>query len=302
MTYELKRQHNGAFALFRRDLGETMHPQLGPREEARRVYVQGARLEELLTPPGAAEVVVFDVGLGGAANAIAALSCRRALGRQGTAARPLRVVSFEQDLDAPRFALAHAQQLDYLAGFDEALAALMATGAWEDGEGLAWELRVGDFTRWIQEEPRRADVIFFDPFSPRSNPAMWSLPVLTGLYGCRRMASPTRLATYSSALSVRAGLLLAGFYVGDGPALEGSRRATLASTDFSDLRAPLGPRWLARWRRDSDPWPSLTPAGQHRHLREALLAHPQWSQFPEEAAKPIPPARARTRPRKPRHS
>jgi tRNA U34 5-methylaminomethyl-2-thiouridine-forming methyltransferase MnmC len=283
MSYQLRRQSNGSMALVRTDLGETMHPQLGPWEEAQRVYVQGTGLAELLTArergPSATELVIFDVGLGGAANALAAIQAVRQAREQHRPIRPLRIVSFEQDVTAPAFALASAEQLGYVRGFEPALRTLLEQGRWESGDGVTWLLRTGDFTTLVQDETHRADVVFFDPFSPRSNPEMWSVPLLENLYRCHRPGRAMRLATYSSAFGVRAGLLLAGFYVGDGPILAGLRRATLAATDFSLLREPLDRAWLGRWRRDREPWPPLTAPRDHRRIREALLAHPQWNHF-----------------------
>jgi tRNA U34 5-methylaminomethyl-2-thiouridine-forming methyltransferase MnmC len=259
-----------------------MHPQLGPWEEAQRVYVQGTGLAELLEAKGrgaAGEVVVFDVGLGGAANAVAAIQAAQLVRKQGGKALPLRIVSFEQDIAAPTFALENAAALLYLSGYEPALEALLDQGKWTAGDAIVWELRVGDFAQWVQEEPYRADVVFFDPFSPRSNPAMWSVPLLENVYRCHRPGRPMRLATYSSAFGVRAALLQAGFFVGEGPVLSGGRRATLASTDFAALQEPLDRGWLSRWRRDREPWPPLTPTQDHRRLRESLLAHPQWNYF-----------------------
>jgi tRNA U34 5-methylaminomethyl-2-thiouridine-forming methyltransferase MnmC len=305
MSYQLRRQANGSYSLFHAELGETMHPQLGPWEEARRVYVQGTGLEALLTargrPAPGAETVVFDVGLGGAANAVAAIQAVAELRRSGERVRHLRIVSFEQDLAAPAFALAHALELDYLRGHEPALQALLAHGQWTSG-GVTWELRAGDFPRLIEDEPRRSDVVFFDPFSPRSNPAMWSVALLENVYRCHRPGRPMTLATYSSAFGVRAALLLAGFYVGEGPVLSGMRHATLAATDFSLLREPLDRAWLGRWRRDREPWPPLSLAHDHRRIRENLLSHPQWSHFEggtlsaeDETGAPLPPPRRRRR-------
>lgn len=280
MSYELRRQPNGAMALYRVDLGETMHPGLGPWEEALRVYIQGTALERLLAASEDAdhEIVVFDVGLGGAANAVAAIDLALRLHRENGRAVRLHLVSFEQDPAAPRFALEHAGVLPYLQGYETALDALLERGRWER-PGIVWELRLGDFRRLVREEPCRADVVFFDPFSPRGNPGMWTVPLLEDVYRCHRPGRVMRLATYSSAFGVRAALLLAGFYVGEGPPLGAGRRATLAATELSALAAPLDRAWLGRWRRDREPWPPLTEPARRPWLRERLLAHPQWSRF-----------------------
>jgi queuine tRNA-ribosyltransferase len=292
MSYELRRQPNGTYALYNAELRETMHPHVGPWEEATRLYVGGSGLEGLLggqaprpkrqrvaLPGGSAaerrDVVVFDVGLGGAANALAALACRETVARSGRA-KDLLLISFDRDVEALAFAIGHADQLGYVRGHEEALRSVLESGRWE-APGVLWELRRGDFPHSIGDEPRRADVVFYDPFSHRTDPAMWSVPVLEAVYRCRRPGSGQRLVTYSSAYSVRAAFLLAGYYVGNGVSLDG-RPTTIAATDFADLDEPLGDRWLARWRKDREPWPALTAPERHKALREALLAHPQWGQ------------------------
>lgn len=301
MTFQLKRQPSGAMAVHHRESGETMHPHLGPWEEANRLYVAGTHLATLLAA-GEGEAVLFDVGLGAAANALAALACRTRLGETGAAPRPLRIVSFEHDLAPLRFALAHKAQLGYPVGHETALEALLGEGRWR-ADGVEWELRLGDFTRLIHEEPRRADTVFFDPFSPRTDAAMWSLATLEAVYRCRRPGRPLRLATYSASMATRAALLLAGFFVGVGAPAGPGRRATEGASDYGLLAEPLDGRWLARWRRDRDPWPCLTPPTAHRRLREALQAHPQWSreQEPAEENAASPPARYAARIPRPGH-
>ena len=283
MRFELKRQPSGALAVRDREFGETMHPGGGPWAEANGLYVAGSGLPALLTGPpssaAAGPLVLFDVGLGAAANALAAIACREELARRGGSPRPLAVISFEADPEPLRFALAHAGQLGYLLGHEPKVEALLRDGRWEEPEALVWEVRWGDFPRLIGEEPQRADAIFFDPFSPRVNPDMWSVPTLEAAYRCRRPGAATRLLTYSTALGVRAALLLAGFFVGEGPRQAGGRGSTEAATFFSDLREPLEMRWLRRWQRGHDPWPCLSDPARRKEMREALLDHPQWNHF-----------------------
>jgi tRNA U34 5-methylaminomethyl-2-thiouridine-forming methyltransferase MnmC len=286
MRYRLQRQKSGALAVHNTDYAETMHPGAGPWAEATGLYVQGSGLAGELCAPGSTPVVVFDVGLGAAANALAAIACHAELQRRGQRPRALHLVSFEADPGGLEFAIAEAEALGYPRGHEPLLRELLAAGALRREPGLRWELRRGDFPRGIREEPERADVIFFDPFSPRANPEMWSLATLEALYQCRRRAGRTRLVTYSTAFGARAGLLLAGFFVGEGPALGRQRASTLAATWLSDLERPLTPAWLARWRHDREPWPPLTPPATHRALRERLLEHPQWAQADVEAAEP----------------
>ena len=122
MRFELKRQRSGVLAVRHRELGETMHPGGGPWAEANGLYVAGSGLPALLTGTGeaarAGPLVVFDVGLGAAANALAAIACREEAARRSGSPRQLRVISFEADPEPLRFALAHAGQLGYLLGHE----------------------------------------------------------------------------------------------------------------------------------------------------------------------------------------
>ena len=302
MAYQLKREKSGAWCVHDTDYGETMHPGGGPWLEANRLYVGGGGLPLLLAGAGmnptARQVVVFDVGLGAAANALAAVKCHQGRLRRGIPTPTMRLISFENQPSAARFALDEAQTLGYPAGYEEALEALLERGKTELPGGLRWELRVGDFTQLVAEEPARADLIFFDPFSPASNPEMWALNNLEGLYRCRRPGGETRFVTYSSAFGVRAGLLAAGFFVGEGPRLGARGTTTIASSAFSGLETPLTPAWLARWRKNPQPWPPLTPREQRPKLRQALLEHPQWGSRGTNAASPYGQEAARKRKRR----
>ena len=284
MTYEIRRQR-GIATVYDPRTGETMHPGAGPWAEANGLYVQGAGLPALLGAGGEQPLVVFDVGLGAAANALAALACRQSLARRTPPPRPLHIVSFERDLGGLHLALDEAAALAYPLGHEPALQALLEGGRWQDA-GVTWELRLGEFAALIDDEPLRADVIFFDPFSPQANPDMWTVPVLEALFRCRRLRTSTRLLTYSSAYGTRAALLLAGFFVGEGPAPAHGGHSTMAATWFADLPAPLTPTWMSRWRRQSQPWPMGSHLHERRAIREALQGHPQWLQFGQGA----PPA------------
>ena len=77
-----------------------MHAGLDPAAEAQALYVDQFRLADRLRERWPEPLVVWDVGLGAAHNAMAVLACRDAVGAE--ASRPLRLVSFEHDLGALR--------------------------------------------------------------------------------------------------------------------------------------------------------------------------------------------------------
>jgi len=270
--FELVTLRNGSRAVRHLGHGEVMHPAVGPWQEALRLYVEQPRLAERLRTPGE-RLVIHDVGLGAATNAVAALTCARELGAERR--RALEVVSFEVDLAPLRLALADAAGFPFLQPFREAAEALMRDGVWE-AEGLRWRLHLGDAQGFIGAELPRADLVFFDPFSPASNPDMWTTAVLSRVRACcREDGEGALLMTYSAATPTRVTLLLAGFYVGAGLSTGTKGETTVGATRRESLTAPLGERWLDRWRRSSSRAPhgeALTP-----ELEARVLAHPQWS-------------------------
>lgn len=269
--FELVTLRNGARAVRHVGHGEVMHPSVGPWDEARRLYVEQPRLAERLSREGGGPLRIYDVGLGAAANAAAALACARALG--AARRRALELVSFEVDLAPLRLALADPEGFPFLAPFREATEALMASGRWDD-EGLTWRLLQGDFVERLADAPGPAHLVFFDPFSPRQCPALWSPPTLEKLRArCAAEGEGALLMTYSAATPTRVSLLLAGFYVGVGVSIGTKVETTVAATRRDLLEAPLGPGWMDHWRRSSSRAPHGQPASPD--LEADLARHPQ---------------------------
>jgi chorismate dehydratase len=70
------------------------------------------------------------------------------------------------------------------------------------------------------------DRIFFDPFSPKKQPEMWSEEVFLQMY--RLLKPQGKLSTYSCANGIRKNMLKAGFQVIDGPAIGRKSPSTIA--------------------------------------------------------------------------
>jgi tRNA U34 5-methylaminomethyl-2-thiouridine-forming methyltransferase MnmC len=269
--FELVTLRNGARAVRHLGHGEVMHPSIGPWQEALRLYVDQPRLAERLRQPGP-PLVILDVGLGAATNAVAALTRARELGAERR--RTLELISLEVDLAPLRLALADPMGFPFLQPFREAAAVLMRDRAWE-GEGLRWRLLQGNAVSQLESELPRADLVFFDPFSPVSNPEMWTEVVLSRVRSCcREDGEGAQLMTYSAATPTRVTLLLAGFYVGAGVSTGTKGETTIAATRLEALEAPLGARWLERWSRSSSRAPHGAPLTPEVEAR--LRAHPQW--------------------------
>jgi queuine tRNA-ribosyltransferase len=252
-SFEVVKSFSGHLAVLDHDTREVMHPVVGPRAESAQLYVEPAQLVARLTaPPHDVPLVLLDVGLGAGSNAAAALSAARGV---ASPRRPLWVHSFDRTTDALALALAPAHAADF--GFDPELA---AAGAQLLEHGLAgraedrWRLSLGELPDALAAAvPDSAEVVFWDPFSPRQNPGLWGVSAFSRLRPlCRAGAT---VHTYSGATATRTALLLAGFAVGLGAPLGGKKRATVAALDAADLSEPLGPRFLARLTRSSAPLP-----------------------------------------------
>jgi hypothetical protein len=266
--FELVTLRNGARAVRSLSLGEVMHPSVGPWREAQLLYVEQLGLAAALSRPGP-PLCVYDVGLGAATNAVAALECARSLG--AARQRELKVLSFERDLAPLRLALADPEGFPFLTPWAAAAAQLMGQGL-SGGEGLAWRLYEGDALARLEEPAEQADLVYFDPFSPASNPAFWTLEAFARV---RARCSPgALLATYSAATPTRVSMLLGGFFVGAGAAVGTKQETTVAAVEKEALQRPLDARWLDRWRRSS----ARAPHGAQltaEHER-AVLEHPQF--------------------------
>lgn len=267
----------GMRAIKDRASGEVMHCGTGPGIEPSELYVVPSRLEERLRQP-APPLVLFDVGLGAASNALAAWHVSEAL---SGAARRLEIVSFDRNLDALRLALEpeNAAAFGLSEVHPRARAAAMALA--EHGSyttpRTSWRLVAGDFPTVLAREPTAsADIVYWDLYSPRSSPELWTLTQFLELRrACRDGAT---FHTYCSATAVRSALLLAGFAVGLGTR-SGDRPTTMAATNVADLATPLDARWLLRLGRSSAAFPPDVPLDETTRA-EALArvrAHVQFT-------------------------
>lgn len=254
--WEVVTTRGGHRAMLDHAVGEVMHPGSGPAVEARRLYCEPARLAERLMQGGEGPLVLWDVGLGAGSNAVAAWRVSEAL---PASARRLEIVSFEQSPEALALAAQPENAADFglEGGAGEAARALLAHGRHATARTV-WRLVEGALPGTLATEPGgRSDVVFWDPFSPRANPELWTVAAFAALRcGCRAGAT---LHTYSGATATRSALLLAGYAVGLGGPAGTDRVATIAAVDAADLARPLDRRWLERLGRSSAPFPRDAP-------------------------------------------
>ncbi len=124
-------------------------------------------------------------------------------------------------------------------------------------------------SRRSARQTARADIIYWDPFSPRANPGLWTVAAFSE---ARRVAGPRcTLYTYSASTATRLALLLAGWAVGVGDAIGDKRQTTAAAIAVGDLARPLDRSWLARLSRPDVPLPPDAPPDA---IARARLAPP----------------------------
>lgn len=283
--FEIVTVRSGVRTLRSRACGETFHPVIGPLGEARELHLRQQRLLERASLTSGT-FVVWDVGLGAAANAIAVLELFREF--RGTARIELH--SFDQTLEPLRFALDHAEELAYLAPYARNLRALPANT--ESVGAVRWQLHLGDFCELVSPPGRSAagvvwpapHAILYDPYSLVSNRSMWTIEHFINLRACCRPEVPCLLTNYTRSTAARVTLLLAGFFVGRGAAVAEKSETTIATNHLELLDGPLDRRWLERVRRSSEAAPLRGLTGARGPISpadyDALVRHPQFACIP----------------------
>lgn len=249
--------------------GQVMHCGSGPGVEPDAIYVYPSRLAARLAE-GGAPLVLFDVGLGAASNALAA---RRVSEAAPSGSRRLEIVSFDRDVLALELALLpeNAASFGLTAPEPRAAARQLIDSSRHDTARTSWRIALGDFPVCLALEAMgTADIVFWDMYSARTSPLLWTAQMFRLLRAaCRDHAT---LHTTSAATSARTAMLLGGFAVGRGPGTGDRDETTVAGTDVGDLAEPLDARWLLRLSRSSAAFPSDVPPGAATLAQVAALA------------------------------
>ena len=278
--YRIVRLATGGCCVHSLAFDETFHPGIGPAAEAEALYVRQVRLIERARQH-TGEFVIWDVGLGAAANALAVLRATREV------PCAIRLISFDSTLEPLEFALQNREALGYFHGYESPLDCLLRKHriSFKCGpQDVQWELRLSDFPTLLTQpgaaELPKPHLVMFDPCSPAKNPAMWTQPVFDNLFGLLDSNRLCALASSSRSTLVRVTLLLAGFFVGVGHAIGDKEETTLASNTRDAIGELLDSAWLQKARRSSSAEPLASPVYRQAPLSpeswEKLRSHPQF--------------------------
>jgi len=304
-NYEIYENPAGWNSIRHKDSGETMHSVNNPDEEARRLYVDQPRLARRLYDPSANEALrIWDVGMGAAHNALAALNCAERLDQaqeqkrkirqekhrdqeddlvlfepQTPQRRSLEIYSFEEDLDSLRLVVRHSAHFPH--AHHPGPSAILKHGFWENSQKtLRWQLIPGNFLDHYKDQPS-PELIYWDPFSAKTNTDLWSYQVFRDLFAYLRENAQqgSLLCTYSASTAIRAALIASGFYTAPGYG-SGPKEATTVASNLSFAQGsgfiPFGRTWLAHWERSQAPFPGELQDSEKQAFKDALYAHPQF--------------------------
>lgn len=274
--YEISYAVAGFASIRQKSSGETMHSVIPPEVEAQELYVGQSKFLDRIKDED--EVILWDVGMGAGANVMAAIHAFEKEAALGKVKARLRIFSFENDLDSLRLAANNPDDFKYLR--HGAPHAILEKGEWASKKfPIEWKLLSGDFLQRYAEA-EAPSIIFFDPFSYKTNRELWSLENLQKIFShVDHSHRATELFTYSASTAVRASFLSAGFFVAKGKSTGPKGETTIALTKpalpwrEADL---LNSEWLERWERSEAKLPFTIGTHEQESLLNKIRKHKQF--------------------------
>ncbi|MFO7896056.1 MAG: MnmC family methyltransferase [Candidatus Cloacimonadales bacterium] len=205
---KLVKTQDGSYTAYNQTAREHYHTISGAIEEAFEKHVNALGISDGMP------ILDFCFGLG--YNAIAATKNHN----------NLEIIALENDPEIIKM-MAEIEIPAILASEYNYFRNLAAQNVLTDPNHNRISLILGDALKEIDQLPDNYfQRVFFDPFSPKKQPQMWSAELLQKVYD--KMQNGGKLSTYSCARIVRDNLKAAGFQVLDGPVIGRRSPATIA--------------------------------------------------------------------------
>ena len=254
--YEIIENEKGFWSVKQRSSGETMHSVSNPMVEAKELYIDQSNLSERLATSNHKEemnedaepFIIWDVGLGAATNAMAAIVCHESISNP----RAMHLISFESDLDPLKLAIKNAGRFPHL--YHKAPRKLLERSIWQSDSG---------------------------PFSFKTDSLLWKAEFFQRIFNhCKASEKTTTLYTYSASTAVRSALLHAGFWVGKGigigPKLDTTIAFSKAPESELEKKNLLSSEWLSRREKSYARYPQELDVKSQASWDAKILNHPQF--------------------------
>ena len=269
--YELAKTMHGDFTFKHLETSEILHEQVGPRQEAERLYVEQSGIRET----SQSHYVVYDIGMGCGAQLFAMhdafLANKNIL--------KLTIVSFDLEKEGLRLLLENIQYFPYLNENVALINLLLKTDhlhySVSNLKEFEWIFLKGDFNKLSDNDLNflpNADVVCYDFFSPAKHPYLWTYSNFKKLFAKSNLNSV--LITYSSATAVRAALLAAGYFVGFGAISGKKAKSTVATRKLENLLEPLPVAWKNTFAASSAKFSKQET--DKNIIQQKINSHPQW--------------------------
>jgi tRNA U34 5-methylaminomethyl-2-thiouridine-forming methyltransferase MnmC len=226
---------DGSYTFFSPEFEEAFHSIAGAKQEAEEKFIKPSQIAQKAQTSNTFNLLDICYGLG--YNTAAALETIWTVNPQCQ----VNLIALELDQNVPVQALTNQLLNLWLSPIPHYLA-ILAHHLQVHTPQLQAQLKLGDARvtlKQVYQEGFQADAIFLDPFSPPKCPQLWTVEFIGLLAQC--LAPTGRIATYSSAASVRTALGLAGLHIGSTRGVGRKSPGTIAS--FASLEDyPLSPQ------------------------------------------------------------
>ena len=256
---------DGSVTFWNEEYKEHYHTPAGARLEAMEKYIVPGKLAERLTK---GHVQLLDVCFGLGYNSLAAMEIAAG---GATSSLPvddedvippnLSITALEMDRRVVGAAAQNIQRLDADAfDWQQTLADLYTSGESRLTPQSSLNIHWGDARHTITKLlPGAYDLVFLDAFSTQRNSELWTVDFLRKL---RRVMKPDAvLLTYCAAIPVRAGLMEAGFFIGETEPIGRQRGGTIAAMRSEDIEIPLPDHELKMIKETTRGLPYRDPYG-----------------------------------------
>ena len=203
MLKEIRTKDN-SITYYNKEFNETYHSISGALEEARKKHVIPSNILELTKNQN--QITILDICYGLGYNSLIAIHEIKNVNPKCD----IRIIALENDVEILKVKPEVPQELQ------------------QEYQNIQKNITliVGDARKTIREIQEKIDAVFFDPFSPKKCPELWTKEFFKDIY--KVMRKDTILTTYSCARGVRDNLKAAGFQIIDGPCVGRRAPSTIA--------------------------------------------------------------------------